>query len=476
MIYKNTRNIFITLLFTVALHKSYSMEQNNSLHKATKQGNLELVKFLLDSGVSVNAQAHHKWISRDYAMGYYKYDTYKYEDGSKYGAETALHLAAQYGHTKIAELLLEYNADTNIKDSGQRTALHYAAARGYRELAELLVDNGADLNIQDGSGKTALHEAAEHGYTEIARLLINNKADSNAPCKEGWTPLHHAAVGNHKEIVELLLNNNADVDIRNASYEPVLHLAQTKEIARLLISRGAAINTQPCNNNRTVLLKAVGCDRNRELVRWLVAQGADVNAQNGWGSTALHEAGRHNNIKVAQLLINNGADIHAVRDDINQPNGHNYGKRWYQIYSEIIPTAEFRALLESYAALEQELHNNPTLETLNKAVNLGHVYTTKELIKQGFSCNRTHLETAIAHNHTGIVKLLIQSGVTPKPADLKLAEQHKAQEVGRMLVLYLGITGPQLGISTTGIQSATDSVNIPEELLKEIWLYSITDL
>ena len=92
----------------------------------------------------------------------------------KYGF-TPLHLATEYGHTEVANALLEAGAEVNatITDGfGQgSTPLHEAAIKEHIDIAELLLTNGADPTVTDSNGQTPLDLVAEEGDTEIADLL-----------------------------------------------------------------------------------------------------------------------------------------------------------------------------------------------------------------------------------------------------------------------------------------------------------------
>ena len=86
---------------------------------------------------------------------------------------TPLHLATEYGHTEVANALLEAGAEVNatITDGfGQgSTPLHVAAIKDHIDIAELLLTNGADPTVTDSNGQTPLDLAEEN--TDTAELL-----------------------------------------------------------------------------------------------------------------------------------------------------------------------------------------------------------------------------------------------------------------------------------------------------------------
>ncbi|HIG23126.1 ankyrin repeat domain-containing protein, partial [Henriciella sp.] len=65
--------------------------------------------------------------------------------------DTPLHIAAQFGHTEIAELLIAKGADVNA-DNAKETPLHRAATNGHYAIAELLIAAGVDVNAKNVGG------------------------------------------------------------------------------------------------------------------------------------------------------------------------------------------------------------------------------------------------------------------------------------------------------------------------------------
>ncbi|KAK4190198.1 Glycerophosphodiester phosphodiesterase GDE1 [Podospora australis] len=118
---------------------------------ATKANFKHIVEMLVNAGVDINWQ-------------------------DKTG-ETALHIAARFGHDECARVLLKGTADQKAnpelaEKSFAWTPLHIAAVDGHLAVAQLLVDAGANVDRQDSSGWTAREHAALRGHLPIARLLL----------------------------------------------------------------------------------------------------------------------------------------------------------------------------------------------------------------------------------------------------------------------------------------------------------------
>jgi ankyrin repeat protein len=218
----------------------------------------------------------------------------------------------------MAEVLIAHKADVNAKDIFHRTPLHYAASSGNIEVAKVLLANKADVNAKALYSSTALHTVAWNGNTAFARLLIENGANVNAVDRFG-TPLI-AAIEDHRDMVELLLNNKAGVQIKNRDGFAPIHLAGNKDIAQLLVSHGAKIDTSGYHG-RTPLHQAAMRNRN-DVVEWLCAKGAKVNAVDSDGQTpliiAISQPGgteyfTTRSIETIRILLRYGADV-SYRD------------------------------------------------------------------------------------------------------------------------------------------------------------------
>jgi ankyrin repeat protein len=124
---------------------------------------------------------------------------------------TPLHLAAFFGHAKVAELLLAHGADVTAvsKNANGNTPLHSALASNQKFVAGLLVGSGADVNAADAQGWRPLHLAAANNDLDAMRALIAQGADVRVANNEGKTPLAIAGSRNHREAAALLMRHGA---------------------------------------------------------------------------------------------------------------------------------------------------------------------------------------------------------------------------------------------------------------------------
>jgi ankyrin repeat protein len=116
------------------------------------------------------------------------------------------------GNMEIVKLLLDKGADANAQDGQYGNALQAASARGHAEIAQLLLDKGADVNAQCGQYGNALQAASARGHAEIAQLLLDKGADVNAQCGQYGNALQAALARGHAKTAQLLLDIGANIN------------------------------------------------------------------------------------------------------------------------------------------------------------------------------------------------------------------------------------------------------------------------
>eukprot|EP00929_Paragymnodinium_shiwhaense_P108229 TRINITY_DN74554_c0_g1_i1.p1 TRINITY_DN74554_c0_g1~~TRINITY_DN74554_c0_g1_i1.p1 ORF type:complete len:702 (+),score=121.88 TRINITY_DN74554_c0_g1_i1:106-2211(+) len=102
-----------------------------------------------------------------------------------------------------------------LSGTGEWTPLHTAATAGYSTAVSALIDGQADLNIQDASGQTALSIAVARGHQEVARMLMAKGALVNTKDSKLNTPLHLVAMASDPSTCRALLDHSAEMNAVN---------------------------------------------------------------------------------------------------------------------------------------------------------------------------------------------------------------------------------------------------------------------
>lgn len=188
-----------------------------------------------------------------------------------------------------------------------------AAAEGDAQKIKylLLMSKAINLNAVNTDGYTALTLGAAKGRAKALEVLLKHGADPNTRDDQQWTPLHHAVINGKIAAVTMLLRHGADLNCRfddeGLPLEQAVLRGDDKVIAALI--EGGADTNAIGRNAYTILHRAVSSPyAGTSLVYVLISRGADVDAQNDFGATALHDASNSGNIGAVVALLMNGAD------------------------------------------------------------------------------------------------------------------------------------------------------------------------
>lgn len=305
---------------------------------ASRTGKPGPVKALLDRGAKVDAK-----------------------DGK---GQTALMWAAADGHAAVAELLLKAGADPRARLKSGFTPLLLAARNGKSEVVRVLLKAGVSpaeaIGIKAGgrgmarNGTGALLLAVENGHFELALELVRAGADPN-DLRSGYAPLHalawvrkpHRGDGEDgqpapqgsgaltslefvRELVKLGADVNLELAVKDSSQgklstegaTPFLLAARRADVPylKLLVELGAD-PLRPNKEGSTPLMAAAGFgtlapteeagteEEALEAVKYLLAAGADVNAVDRNGETAMHGAAYKSLPRMVRLLASSGAKL-----------------------------------------------------------------------------------------------------------------------------------------------------------------------
>ena len=321
------------------------------LHIAVTKGSIDIVTLLLDQDVNVHSLTTdgktplHIAVDKVYETIIQKLLTQKADPSLKdVSGNTSLHLAVRIkqetkpglvktrvSHTRSSlapyracsaetvRAIIEHGVDVNTVNNRGQTALGFASADGQESFVKILLDAGADPNITDNIKDSSLHSAVS-GYCSIntVKEIIDHGAHVDAVNDIGETPLLIACSTAQEASVRLFLKFKADPNIANVDGYTSLHSAVaadcSKKTLQEIIDHGADMNAKD-KRGRTALLH--GCFlRHMDSVKVLLGAGADPSIADEEGFSCLHAAidGRCSK-DTLQALIDHGAHIDAQRKD-----------------------------------------------------------------------------------------------------------------------------------------------------------------
>lgn len=193
----NGRAIRAKCLIKNGANLNYILKKKSPLHWASYNGHIEVVKFLLDDGATVDLPE---------GVG---------------NNQTSLHLASIRGHADIAEYLINHGAKINAKDSIGWTPIHFAVAKGMNDTMEQFIP-------PEENGKV-IHWASNDEHHNIIETLIKHGAEIDVRNNDNLSPLYLAFLFDEFDTAALLMENGANINLtEDLTKRNLLHLACIK--------------------------------------------------------------------------------------------------------------------------------------------------------------------------------------------------------------------------------------------------------
>lgn len=337
---------------------------------AIEDGNLEIIRFLVESGADVNAVrggvcaleiAANNGLEDIYAFllplthpslvkkteeilpeGRY----YKHKRESLLKGEKQLFESVRRTDLKNIEKLILQKVNVNIMDERGYTPLMYAVEKRKFSSTQILLNAGADPNFV---ARTIILAVGSNDPSLI-QLLIKAGVDLNIQCNgmSVFTPIVNLPHKSCKEIIELLVKAGANIDQRDDYGNSLLMLATYKgreDIIQILMNNGASkhhlkniellmaaekgnldqvidllhseskldINAQEFRGRSVLTCAVIG--KHTEVVKNLITNGADINQIDSQGRTPLMWAISTGNMTVIDYIVQAGADISIESKD-----------------------------------------------------------------------------------------------------------------------------------------------------------------
>lgn len=304
------------------------------------------------------------------------------------------HAAIHAGDTVLMEKFLEQDPSLLYsRDQHGTSSFMLACLAGQPKAVELLLSKGLVMD---------LHEAAAAGKSDrVAEILKIDLQSMNARDIQGYTPLHRAAAFGHGDIVWLLLSKGAQLDVKNPLAQNItpMHAALwnpnpsgARAAASPLLCNGVDPNAK-LSDNRAPLHTAAEMGH-LQLAEVLLRKGANPEARDAQGHTALDIAQAHGNAAMVALLRD---PKHAGRDDysgrylysrtgekINRDDANGLPQHWINVF---VTMAHFDLdrTRQSYAKCQDLLMTRSLFDELavEAATHMGREDTAGFLLDKG---------------------------------------------------------------------------------------------
>ncbi|XP_018082254.1 MIB E3 ubiquitin protein ligase 2 S homeolog isoform X2 [Xenopus laevis] len=236
---------------------------------------------------------------------------------------TALQVASHLGYMEVVKVLLQANANIDLRDDEGDTALHYAAYGNQAGVVRVLLSKGANTELLNNAKCTALYIAVNKGFTEVVQVLCNPNCAINLQDSFGDTPLHYAITADFRSIIEILSEvPNIDFTVQNNQGFNLLHHSALKGnvlAVRKILERARQLVDSKKEDGFTALHLAT-LNNHQEVVEILIKEGrCDVNLRNNRNQTPLHLAVAQGHISLVHLLVTEGANVNAEDEDGDTP-------------------------------------------------------------------------------------------------------------------------------------------------------------
>jgi len=380
-----------------------STSNNNAtlLHEWAWGGDIDLgvsiIEFLIERGANVNAlQGESRW--------------------------TPLHSACSQGRPKIAEVLIKHGANIEAKDRSGQTPLHYAIENEHLDTVRALAAKGVDVTSAQGYGSPLLHYAVWNDDLEIVKLCMDHGADFNAKDQAGWTAFRYAVSSGSRRVFEFFVSKGANA----SKFHTAAWLGDLTRV-KGFVEQGADVNEKDEELGWTPLHWAAFTGP-QDVIEFLIARGANVNARDAWDDTPLHRAAAAGQKESVELFLAKGAKVNAEGESGKTPL-HDAARKGHE---EVVGV-----LIAGGADLNAR--DGSGLTPLLRAVLKKHLKAVELLVAKGADVNamdkggRTPLDYIGQQHHAEIVDLLRKHGATHSllyavyAGDIEKAEELIAQ-------------------------------------------------
>ena len=321
---------------------------------------------------------------------------------------TALFWAACGGSVSVVRLLIESGCEINRLDKYGHDALVIAVSLGHTDIARLLLEAGADLGLIR-SGQTPLAMAVEVGSAEITQMLLDHGAEYRLLLENGDSMMHRAARRGHSEVVQVLripfmTYDDGALDYGNSDGQTPLGVAAAyghAEVVKILLAAGA--EAKVVDNQGLTPLQQAMINQHWPVLQVLLASHLDLGSYDP--DSLLEQAIESEGWETIDLLLH--------RRDAGLPSST--PSRLLSQAARKGKVSVVRRLVETYPDTPDTADADNKLTPLAWAAREGHVEVIEILLEHGRDVNsrdgedKTPLERAVEGGQDEAATVLLEA-------------------------------------------------------------------
>lgn len=337
----------------------------------------------------------------------------------------ALHIAAAYDQKPIISYLLSVDYSASEANSQGLLPIHVAAECGSLRAAELLLEGRAqDANKGANDGTMPLHLASQFGHPNMVRTLLQKKANPNATLASGSTALHLACEWQQLEAIGALLKGHAKVNAIDNSRRTPLHLAASTgrtDVVDLLLrdldddARNSLLESQD-EDGKTPLHIAAEMPGHMNIVEKLLTMSSRdemVLMQDDKLRVPLHLAAKNGDAAAVKALMEEGP-VQIAETDQDQSNPIHFA-----IQGGSIDVVERLCKQHDVQDVSLNVFNSSKMTPLHLACDVENAAMVKTLLEYRAQAeivggnNETPLHIACRKGLSEISEILLHNGANP---------------------------------------------------------------